>query len=123
MGDINTFAQQFIQAYYNGFDNGKNVASFYQQPSTITFQDKTAQGAAIAQLLPTLPTVKHNIPDLQIKAQQVPVPGVTTVFIKVIGQLIVEGQTNPLNFSEAFILAQNGQNWFILNDIMQLATI
>ena len=117
------FAKQFVQAFYQQFDTNKqNLVNFYQQPSQLTFQNNFCQGSeAIMQKIMSLPfqSIRHIVDDIschQIQATQVPM-----VLIHVYGKLSIDGD-NPMAFTETFILANNNNNWFVLNDIMKLVT-
>ncbi|EDR29753.1 nuclear transport factor, putative [Entamoeba dispar SAW760] len=118
------FANQFVNVFYNAFDTNKsNLANFFQQMSTLTFETNTVQGQqAVLEKIRSLPftSTKHVIS--VIDAQQIPSNGVTMVLIKVIGKLSIDNE-NPHTFTETFVLAQNNGNWFVLNDIMRLADI
>jgi hypothetical protein len=48
--------------------------------------------------------------------------GPNSILVNVSGRLVLAGQTNPLNFNQVFNLAQDGGSYYILNEIMRIAT-
>lgn len=116
------FAQQFVTTFYQAFDQNKaNIINFYQQPSTLTFFTWTAQGPqAIAERLKatSFQKVQHQIKDMSCQIIQ----GSPMIMINVIGQIKIDDD-NAMIFTENFVLCQMNNNWFILNDIMQLVQI
>merc|ERR1711916_277279 len=118
--DPQAVAQQFVQFYYNQFDADRSgIASLYTDQSMLTFEDKKAQGVQnIVQIFVGLgfSQVKHVV--TSIDAQPSPGDGIL-VFVS--GNVHIDGNTNPVKFSQVFNLQPNGSgSFFILNDIMRL---
>mmetsp|Transcript_22653 Transcript_22653/g.35453 ORF Transcript_22653/g.35453 Transcript_22653/m.35453 type:complete len:199 (+) Transcript_22653:83-679(+) len=111
----------FVQHYYNIFDSNRGaLQGLYQDMSMLTFEGEKIQGAAaIQQKLSSLPfqTVKHEV--ITVDSQ----PGMGgSVLVFVCGTLKVDGESNPMKFSQTFCLVplQNGQGFFCYNDIFRL---
>ncbi|KAJ1944912.1 Nuclear transport factor 2, partial [Kickxella alabastrina] len=60
--------------------------------------------------------VQHKI--TTVDAQQ-SLPGVNAILILVTGQLLVDEETNPQQFSQTFQLVEN-EGFFIYNDVFRL---
>ncbi|KAG7286636.1 Nuclear transport factor 2 [Staphylotrichum longicolle] len=118
--DFQGIATQFVTHYYTTFDTDrKSLAGLYRENSMLTFEGAQSLGAAsIVEKLTGLPfqKVKHEFgpPD----AQPTPNGG---IIILVTGQLVVDDESRPLPYSQAFQLCQdaNGQ-WFVFNDVFKL---
>ncbi|TQV97700.1 nuclear transport factor 2 [Cordyceps javanica] len=115
-------AKQFIEFYYQQFDTDrKSLASLYREQSMLTFESASVLGAtAIVEKLTSLPfeKVKHQVSTLD--AQPSMVEG--GVVILVTGQLLVDEEQRPMNYTQAFQLARdpaNGQ-YFVFNDVFKL---
>ncbi|CAM1502045.1 Fc.00g040290.m01.CDS01 [Cosmosporella sp. VM-42] len=114
-------AKQFIEFYYNQFDTDrKSLTSLYREQSMLTFESASVLGAtAITEKLTSLPfeKVKHQVSTLD--AQPTMVDG--GIVILVTGQLLVDEEQRPMNYTQAFQLARdpNGQ-YFVFNDLFKL---
>jgi hypothetical protein len=84
----------------------------------LTFEDKQVQGAAaIVQTLAGLSftTVRHVVKTVDAQ----PTVG-NGVIVFVSGDLFVDGETNPIKFSQVFNLQPNGASFYVLNELMRL---
>eukprot|EP01025_Chloroclados_australasicus_P022688 TRINITY_DN2326_c0_g1_i1.p3 TRINITY_DN2326_c0_g1~~TRINITY_DN2326_c0_g1_i1.p3 ORF type:complete len:123 (-),score=5.61 TRINITY_DN2326_c0_g1_i1:333-701(-) len=119
MSDYENIANAFIQHYYQTFDNNRpNTASLYAEQAYMTFEGQQVAGnQAISQKLQSLPFQKCNHKVQVVDAQPLPSGGVI-IFVQ--GQLLTEGETNPLRFSQVFHLASVGQSYVITNDVFRL---
>ncbi|KAF4122684.1 Nuclear transport factor 2 (NTF2) domain [Geosmithia morbida] len=114
-------SKQFVELYYNQFDSDrKALASLYREQSMLTFESSSVLGAtAITDKLSSLPfgTVKHQVSTLDAQ------PGIVDggIVILVTGQLLVDEEQRPMNYTQAFQLARDpsGQ-YFVFNDIFKL---
>ncbi|CAK0786905.1 Nuclear transport factor 2B [Coccomyxa viridis] len=119
MGDPHAIAKAFQEHYYSTFDSNRQALSgLYKDDAYLTFEGQTQQGCqAIMQKLSSLPfqQVKHHIAstDAQPSAS-----GGLNVFVT--GQILTEGESNPLKFSQMFHLAAQGSSFVITNDIFRL---
>ncbi|KAI7833428.1 putative nuclear transport factor 2 [Kickxella alabastrina] len=120
MSNINDIAKQFTEYYYQAFDaDRRNLAPLYRDMSMMTWESSQIQGAqAIVEKLVSLPfqKVQHKI--TTVDAQQ-SLPGVNAILILVTGQLLVDEETNPQQFSQTFQLVEN-EGFFIYNDVFRL---
>ncbi|UNI22688.1 Nuclear transport factor 2 [Purpureocillium takamizusanense] len=114
-------AKQFIEFYYNTFDSDrKSLSGLYRDQSMLTFESASVQGAtAIVEKLTSLPfeKVKHQVSTLDAQ------PGMLEggIVILVTGQLLVDEEQRPMNYTQAFQLARDpsGQ-YFVFNDVFKL---
>lgn len=117
--DPDAVAKAFTDHYYNTFDTNRGaLGPLYQEQSLLNFQGtKTSGSAAIQQKLSALPfkQCKHQV--TSIDAQQSMSQGINIV---VTGQILTEGEAQPLKFSQFFHLAPAGGSFVISNDIFQL---
>ncbi|KAF7552695.1 hypothetical protein G7046_g7332 [Stylonectria norvegica] len=114
-------AKQFIEFYYNQFDTDrKALQSLYREQSMLTFESASVLGAAaIVEKLTSLPfeKVKHVVATLD--AQPTMVDG--GIVILVTGQLLVDEEQRPMNYTQAFQLARDPQGtYFVFNDLFKL---
>ncbi|KAJ4150642.1 hypothetical protein LMH87_011382 [Akanthomyces muscarius] len=115
-------AKQFIEFYYQQFDTDrKSLSSLYREQSMLTFESASVLGAtAIVEKLTSLPfeKVKHQVSTLD--AQPSMVEG--GVVILVTGQLLVDEEQRPMNYTQAFQLARDAANgqYFVFNDVFKL---
>ncbi|KAJ3493316.1 hypothetical protein NLG97_g4808 [Lecanicillium saksenae] len=118
--DFESVAKQFIEFYYNQFDTDRNsLASLYRDQSMLTFESASVLGAkGIVEKLTSLPfeKVKHQVSTLD--AQPGMIEG--SVVILVTGQLLVDEEQRPMNYTQAFQLAQEGGQYFVFNDVFKL---
>jgi len=114
-------AKQFIEFYYNTFDNDrKQLVPLYRENSMLTFESTSSLGvSAIVEKLAGLPfqKVKHAVSTLDAQ----PTLEGKGIMILVTGQLLVDEEQRPMNYSQAFQLVQDPQGqWFVYNDIFKL---
>ncbi|CAK7271856.1 Nuclear transport factor 2 [Sporothrix epigloea] len=115
-----SIAKQFVEFYYTTFDADRSqLASLYRENSMLTFQTASVLGVAgIVEKLKSLPfqRIKH-VPQ-EIDAQ----PSFNNgVLVFVTGQLQVDEEERPMNFSQVFQLSRDdaGQ-YYVHNDIFKL---
>ncbi|EGX93114.1 nuclear transport factor 2 [Cordyceps militaris CM01] len=114
--------EQFIEFYYQQFDTDrKALSALYREQSMLTFESTSALGVdAIVAKLTSLPfeKVKHQVSTLD--AQPSMVEG--GVVILVTGQLLVDEEQRPMNYTQAFQLArdQASGQYFVFNDVFKL---
>ncbi|KEY67666.1 hypothetical protein S7711_03919 [Stachybotrys chartarum IBT 7711] len=113
--------KQFIEFYYNTFDSDrKNLGNLYREQSMLTFESASVLGAnAIVEKLTSLPfeKVKHQVSTLD--AQPTNLDG--GIIILVTGQLLVDEEGRPMNYTQAFQLARDPSgNYFVYNDLFKL---
>ncbi|EMR08158.1 hypothetical protein PNEG_03333 [Pneumocystis murina B123] len=121
MTDINQLAAQFTDYYYKNFDtNRSQLASLYRSNSMLTFENSQIQGVEkIIQKLMELPFEKvlHKI--TTIDAQPSMLSG-GSIIVMVTGQLLVDEEQNPQQYSQTFHLIPEGNTFYVLNDIFRL---
>lgn len=112
-------ARAFTDHYYQTFDtNRSGLASLYQNESMLTFEGQQFMGAqAIVEKLTGLPfqSVQHRVVSLDAQPS---VGGGLVVFVT--GQLITDGESKPLNFSQVFALMNTGGSYVVTNDMFRL---
>ncbi|KAK1767649.1 nuclear transport factor 2 [Phialemonium atrogriseum] len=118
--DFETIAKQFVEFYYNTFDaDRKNLGSLYREQSMLTFESASVMGTnSIVEKLASLPfqKVKHEVSTLD--AQPTVEGG---ILILVTGQLLVDEEQRPMNYSQVFqLLRDASQQYFVFNDIFKL---
>ncbi|KAH7107316.1 nuclear transport factor 2 [Auriculariales sp. MPI-PUGE-AT-0066] len=120
MADPNAIAKQFVDFYYTTFStNRAGLQSLYRPTSMLTFEAQQIQGETnISEKLTSLPfqSVKHQITTFD--AQPSTVSG--SLLVLVTGLLIVDDNTNPLPFSQAFQLIPDGSGYYVQNDVFRL---
>jgi hypothetical protein len=114
-------AKQFIEFYYNTFDTDRNqLNSLYRDQSMLTFESSSVLGvSSIVEKLVGLPfqKVKHQVSTLDAQPSN-EAGGIT---ILVTGQLLVDEEERPMNYTQAFQLARDGSgSYFVYNDIFKL---
>ncbi|KIH89465.1 nuclear transport factor 2 [Sporothrix brasiliensis 5110] len=112
--DFQNVAQQFVAFYYNTFDTDRTqLQSLYRDNSMLTFESSSVLGAAA--IVEKLKRVKHVTSTLD------PQPTVGDgVIVLVTGQLQVDDEERPMNFTQVFHLAKDGANYFVYNDVFKL---
>ncbi|KAJ1725301.1 Nuclear transport factor 2 [Coemansia erecta] len=117
---INSLAKQFVDFYYQSFDaDRKSLANLYRPMSMMTWEGTQLRGGeAIIEKLASLPfqRVAHKITTTD--AQQ-SLPNVNAVIILVTGQLLVDEETKPQQFSQTFQLVEDN-GFFVYNDVFRL---
>eukprot|EP01023_Acetabularia_acetabulum_P040681 TRINITY_DN3947_c0_g1_i1.p2 TRINITY_DN3947_c0_g1~~TRINITY_DN3947_c0_g1_i1.p2 ORF type:complete len:144 (-),score=6.21 TRINITY_DN3947_c0_g1_i1:340-708(-) len=119
MQDPNQVANAFVQHYYNTFDNNRpGIVGLYAEQAMLTFEGQQIAGnQAIQQKLLSLPFQKCTHKIASLDAQPSPSQG---ILVFVTGQLLTEGESNPLRFSQLFHLAPAGQSFIVTNDMFRL---
>ncbi|KAG7675015.1 putative Nuclear transport factor 2B [Nannochloris sp. 'desiccata'] len=109
----------FTDHYYNTFDtNRAGLQSLYQEQSMLTFEGQKYMGPAqVMQKLTSLPfqACQHRVSSLDAQPSM---SGGILVFVT--GQLLPEGETNPLKFSQTFHLVPVGGSFVVSNDLFRL---
>ena len=108
----------FVEWYYPTFDTARqNLAALYKPHSYLTIEEDVRQGqASILDKLSTLPPVQHDASSLTADVHQINGNALLLVFVT--GKLRVD--ENPLNFSETFVLVQEGAGYYIGNHVFKL---
>ncbi|PFH62212.1 hypothetical protein XA68_14619 [Ophiocordyceps unilateralis] len=122
MSNYEEIAKQFIEIYYNAFDSDrKSLLSLYREQSMLTFESASCCGSNnIVEKLVSLhfANVKHQVATLDAQ------PSIAEggIFIMVTGQLLVDDEQHPMNYTQAFQLARDPSNgqYFVFNDIFKL---
>lgn len=111
--------KQFADLYYNTFKTDKGaMGRLYQEQSILTWEGKRFIGqAAIAQHLQGLPFGKI---DFRLTTMDVQPTVTNGIMVFVTGQLVTEGETKPLQFSQLFHLVHANNTWVLLNDMFRL---
>jgi hypothetical protein len=120
--DIEAVGKAFVGHFYNLFDGDrKQLVNIYQDQSMLTYENERAQGkVAIMNKLMNLSfkQIKHVPTTIDVQ----PSPG-NGILIFVCGNLAVDGNNQPIKFSEVFNLmpvqGQQGGYW-LLNDMFRL---
>lgn len=120
MSNFEEVAKQFVEFYYNQFDSDrKALNSLYRDNSMLTFESSSVLGVnPIVEKLTSLPfeKVKHQVSTLD--AQPTVEGG---ILILITGQLLVDEEQRPMNFSQTFQLMRDASgNYFVFNDIFKL---
>jgi hypothetical protein len=111
--------KQFVEAYYSQFKNDKSgLGRFYQDQSILTWEGQRFIGSqAISQRLAGLPFGQIEFQMSTLDCQ----PTITNgVLVFVTGQLITEGESKPLKFSQIFHLLNANNSWVLANDMFRL---
>lgn len=118
--DFNTLASEFTNFYYKQFDQDRSqLGNLYRNESMLTFETSELQGVqSILEKLTSLPfsRVEHKV--ITINAQPASPNG--DVLVLVTGQLLLDEERNPQNFSQVFHLMPDGGSYYVLNDIFRL---
>lgn len=120
--DPNAVAQSFVNHYYTLFDAGKasiqQLAPLYRESSMLTWETNNLQGPqAIIQKLLDMPfnTVQHRVTSISAQPSGVP----NALLVAVNGEMIID-QDQPLKFNQVWHLLQEGNAFWIHNDIFRL---
>ncbi len=122
MSDFVAIAKSFSDFYYATFDrNRAELRALYKDVSMLTFENTQFQGQnAIIEKLTSLPfqRVQHRITTVDAQPAN---PQVGSILVMITGQLLVDDEQNPQNFSQSFQLIPDGPgNYFVFNDIFRL---
>jgi hypothetical protein len=114
-GDL---AESFVRQYFEIYDKDRRgLAAIYRDSSSLIVEGSpmVAGAAAIIEKLSALPGAKHSIDTLD--SQQVK-ENVTLVLVT--GKLVLEGQENPLMFTQSFALVTDAAGAYVANDLFSL---
>ncbi|KAG2040180.1 hypothetical protein BDR03DRAFT_858535 [Suillus americanus] len=118
--DITAIAKNFTEFYYSQFAQGRlNLAPLYRPHSMLTWEGKPFQGGSnIVEHLAALPfeKVAHKISTFDAQPSSL---DMSTLLINVTGLLRVDGD-QELQFSQVFVLAKEGESFYVLNDMFRL---
>ena len=108
----------FVKHFYQVFDTNRGeLKTLYTNDSMLTFEGEQYQGVEnILQKFASFGNVTHAIKSFDAQ------PSVDNgILAFVSGDLIIEGQENPLKFAEVFQLRPGGSaGYFCLNDMFRL---
>jgi hypothetical protein len=112
-------AKQFVTFYYSQFDGDRNqLSALYRDSSMLTFESSASLGVgSIVEKLVSLPfqKVKHEVGTMDAQ------PSVNGgVLVLVTGQLLVDEEQRPMNYTQTFQLMPEGGSFFVHNDIFKL---
>ncbi len=112
-------AKAFLQHYYTMFDTNRDgLMPLYRANSVLTVSDQHKRGVQeIMAKLKELPKVSHDGNSFTVDSQSV--NGNNILLVLVTGQLTIEGQMNPIKFTQLFQLMAEGSGYFVINDIFQ----
>ncbi|KAE8398782.1 hypothetical protein BDV37DRAFT_20909 [Aspergillus pseudonomiae] len=121
MADFQAVAKQFVEFYYNTFDNQRqNLAGLYRDNSMLTFENDSILGAPrIIEKLTTLAfqKVSHQVSTLDSQ----PSNENGGILVMVTGVLLVDEEQTPMKFSQTFQLSPDGAgSYYVFNDIFRL---
>ncbi|DAA78319.1 TPA_exp: Uncharacterized protein A8136_4295 [Trichophyton benhamiae CBS 112371] len=121
MADFAQVAKQFVEFYYQTFDENRgNLRSLYRDQSMLTFETTSIQGAAaILEKLTSLPfkKVAHQVATLDAQ----PSNENGGIMVMVTGALLVDDSPAPMNYSQTFQLLPDGAgSYFVFNDVFRL---
>lgn len=119
MADADTVGRQFLDYYYGIFStNRPGLATLYQDASMLTFEGQKLQGTqAIVGKLTSLPFQKAAIQRTSEDFQ----PSVSGgIMVFVCGNILPEGENNPLKFSQVFHLMPFNNSFVVTNDMFRL---
>ncbi|KAJ1928531.1 Nuclear transport factor 2 [Tieghemiomyces parasiticus] len=121
MADINTVARSFADYYYGIFDKDRSqLAPLYRDASMLTFEGQQFLGAkAVVEKLASLPfqAVRHRVSTVDAQPAN---PQGSSIIVSVTGQLLVDEESNPQQFSQTFQLISEAGSYWVYNDIFRL---
>lgn len=111
---------QFVEHYYNTFKTDKSsMGRLYHEQSILSWEGRKFIGQqAIAQHLQSLPFGKI---DFRLGTTDVQPTIANGIVVFVTGQLVTEGETKPLQFSQMFHLMTANTAWVLVNDMFRLS--
>ncbi|KAJ2069658.1 Nuclear transport factor 2 [Coemansia sp. RSA 2337] len=120
MNNFSDIAKQFVDYYYQTFDSDRSsLAPLYRDMSMMSWEGTQMQGPKnIVEKLVSLPftRVAHKVTTIDTQPS---LPNVNAVVIAVTGQLLVDDETKPQQYTQLFQLVEDG-GFFIYNDIFRL---
>ena len=121
---LDSIGNAFVQHYYGTFDNTQaraNLAGLYQDASVMSYEGKTFQGRVPIMTHLTqgvkFGTVQHIPKSLDVHHTG------AGLLVVVTGDLKVDGEPNPIKFSQTFhLLPADAQasNFWVRNDVFRL---
>ncbi|KAI9600210.1 hypothetical protein KEM48_000624 [Puccinia striiformis f. sp. tritici PST-130] len=121
MSDPTQIASQLKKYFYLDSDTDRGqLAPLYRDHSMLTFEANPYLGTAnIVKKLQELPFAKvtHQVHTLDAQPSNSATP---SIIVLVTGALQIDGETNPLRFSQAFHLVSEDGSFFVLNDVFRL---
>ncbi|KAI9164400.1 Nuclear transport factor 2 [Blastocladiella emersonii ATCC 22665] len=119
--DPKAVAKQFVDYYYQIFDtNRAGLRQLYREHSMMSFEGTDLQGVnAIMNKLENLPfsQIQHRV--LSVDAQPSN-PTAGSLLIIVTGQLLTNGESQPLFYCQTFQLIPENNSFWIYNDVFRL---
>lgn len=114
-----TIGKQFVQHFYQVFKTDRaNLGRLYHTESVLNWEQKRFVGQQnIGQHLASLPFGSIDFKFTTVDCQPTAASG---VLVFVTGQLITEGETRALNFSQVFLLINVNNAWLLSNDMFRL---
>ncbi|KAK8794698.1 hypothetical protein WA158_001679, partial [Blastocystis sp. Blastoise] len=118
MSNPREIAQSFVTYFYQVFDSAPaNLAGLYSNDSMLTFEGQEFLGAEqiLGKINSTGATFVHKPETLDVQPL---FDG--SILVVVSGSLTID-TNNPLQYSESFILKNNGANsFYVANDVLRL---
>lgn len=116
-------AKAFIEYYYPTYDGSRQaLAALYRASSSYSFEQTSIQGSVetIMKKLCDMPQVQHDLTSLTVDAMQVMQGNNSMLLLFVTGRMLIQEESNPLNFTEVFLLVQEGgAGYFIGNQVFK----
>ncbi|TID25026.1 nuclear transport factor 2 [Venturia nashicola] len=120
MADFAAIAQQFVEFYYNTFDQDRQkLAALYRDHSMLTFETTAIQGTAgIVEKLANLPfqKVAHRVSTLDAQ----PSNEAGGIMVLVTGALLVDEEQKPMSYTQVFQLLPEAGSYYVFNDVFRL---
>ncbi|KAE9968803.1 Nuclear transport factor 2 [Venturia inaequalis] len=120
MADFAAIAQQFVEFYYNTFDQDRQkLAALYRDHSMLTFETTAIQGTAgIVEKLGNLPfqKVAHRVSTLDAQ----PSNEAGGIMVLVTGALLVDEEQKPMSYTQVFQLLPEAGSYYVFNDVFRL---
>lgn len=116
--ELEQFAAKFLQMYYDEglFSDRTKLSMFYRDHSALTFENLKFQGVTeITSKYNQLPIMRFQEASRDVQ----PIAPAGSVLINIIGQIMYDGTDHPQTFNQVFILAPEGTQWYISNDIFR----
>eukprot|EP00210_Caulerpa_lentillifera_P006721 g6423.t1 len=111
--------KEFVQFYYQAFDTDRNkLASIYRDESILTFEG--ARFIGINQIGEKFRSLTFNRSQHTIHTLDYQPSPQGGVFVLISGQILPEGETHPLRFSQTFHLAPTESSCWLTNDVFRL---
>ncbi|KAK9835868.1 hypothetical protein WJX74_009852 [Apatococcus lobatus] len=119
MANPKDVGKAFVDHYYNTFDTNRSaLGGLYTAEAMLTFEGTETQGQqAIQQKLSSLPfqQCKHHVASLDVQLSNA-----NGIIVFATGQLLTEGESNPLKFSQVFHLVSSNNSFALTNDLFRL---